>query len=56
MAKPLEIIILKSIKHDELVISQNLPFYVIPAKAGHVVKPQRYPVFSTGSGLPFSRE
>jgi len=41
---------------DELLKSPDFLFIVIPAKAGHVVKHQRYPAFSTIPGLPFSRE
>jgi len=42
--------------YDELIGSLKFQFYVIPAKAGHLVKRERYPVFSMISGLPFSRE
>ena len=43
-------------KIDALVKSPDSPLSVIPAKAGHIVKHQRYPVFSNSSGLPFARE
>jgi len=45
-----------AISFDGFIISLNYLFYVIPAKAGHLVKRERYPVFSAISGLPFSRE
>ena len=35
---------------DELVKSQQIACFVIPAKAGHAVKPLRYPVISMSSG------
>jgi hypothetical protein len=41
---------------DEVVKNHQPPVTVIPAKAGHAVKRQRYPVLSNSYGFPPSRE
>ena len=46
----------ETIRIDELVKSQESSSFVIPAQAGHNVKPKRYPVFSICYGLPPGRE
>jgi hypothetical protein len=44
------------IKIDEVVKSHQPPVNVIPAKAGHAVKRQRYPELFDNNGFPPSRE